>query len=86
MSLETGQKIPKTLPMRMSGQDVTDHHTNGLVRSSKYLEQIKAALVNREYPIFEDAMERILEYGVTIEQEDLLQSVIGSDSIVLKEG
>ena len=31
-------------------------------------------------------MERILEYGVTIEQEDLLQSVIGSDSIVLKEG
>ena len=80
------QMILKTLPMRLSGQDVTAHHMNGLVRSTKYLEKIKAALVNQEYPIFEDAMERILEYGVTIEQEDLLQSVIGSDSIILKEG
>lgn len=68
------QLIPKTLPMRMSGQDVTAHHMNGLVRSLKYLEKIKAALVNQEYPIFEDAMERILEYGVTIEQESFLST------------
>lgn len=68
------QLIPKALPMRMSGQDVTAHHMNGLVRSLKYLEKIKAALVNQEYPIFEDAMERILEYGVTIEQESFLST------------
>ena len=68
------QLIPKTLPMRMSGQDVTAHHMNGLVRSLKYLEKVKAALVNQEYPIFEDAMERILEYGVTIEQESFLST------------
>ena len=68
------QLIPKALPMRMSGQAVTAHHMNGLVRSAKYLEKIKAALVNQEYPIFEDAMERILEYGVTIEQESFLST------------
>ena len=68
------QLIPKALPMRMSGQDVTAHHMNGLVRSTKYLEKIKAALVNQEYPVFEDAMERILEYGVTIEQESFLST------------
>ena len=34
----------------------------------------KAALVNQEYPIFEDAMERILEHGVTIEQESFLST------------
>ena len=36
------QLISKALPMRMFGQDVTGHHMNGLVRSIKYLEKIKA--------------------------------------------
>lgn len=64
--------IPRVQPMRMSGQDVEDHHTNGLVRSPKYLGQVKAALENHEYPAFGNAMERILAYGVTVEQEDFL--------------
>lgn len=66
------QLIPRVQPMRMSGQDVEDHHTNGLVRSPEYLDRVKAALENREYPAFEDAMKRILAYGVTVEQEDFL--------------
>ena len=74
MYFQLQQLIPMVLPMRMSGQDVTAHHMNGLVRSTKYLEKIKAGLVNQEYPIFEDAMERILEYGVTIEQESFLST------------
>lgn len=66
--------IPKVLPIRMSGQDVTDRRANGLVRSVGYLEQIKCAFLNGEYPDFKDAMEKILEYGVTIEQEDFLSA------------
>lgn len=66
------QLVPRVQPMRMSGQDVEDHHTNGLVRSPKYLEQVKSTLENHEYPAFENAMERILAYGVTVEQEDFL--------------
>lgn len=64
--------IPRVLPMRMSGQDVTDHRTNGLARSAGYLQKVKSAAQSGEYPAFGDAMERILAYGVTIEQEDFL--------------
>lgn len=60
--------------MRMSGQDVMEHHKNGLVRSARYLEQVKSATPNGEYPFFKDAIEKILEYGVTIEQEAFLST------------
>lgn len=72
MVVQLQKLIPQAQPMRMSGQDVTDHRANGLVRSAPYLEQVKSALLNQEYSIFKDAMEKILAYGVTIEQEDFL--------------
>ena len=56
----------------MSGEDVAAHWGNGLSRSEEYLEQLKQALEKQEYPLFEDAIQKILEYGVTIEQEIFL--------------
>ena len=64
--------IPSVTPMRMSGNDVREHHKNGLERSTGYMEIVKATLKSQEYALFEDAILEILKYGVTIEQEVFL--------------
>lgn len=64
--------FPTLTPMRMSAEDVTAHHVTGLVRSEHYLKTVEAALACGEYPLFHMAMKKILEYGVTIEQEVFL--------------
>lgn len=66
--------LPEVMPLRMSGQDVMEHRKNGLVRSAGYLERVQSALQNREHPRFQDALEKILAYGVTIEQEVFLSA------------
>ena len=64
--------FPQLSPMRMSAEDVVAHHVNGLKRPKHYLEQVRAAVQDGMYPYFRTAMEKILEYGVTIEQETFL--------------
>ncbi len=64
--------IPGLLPLRMSGEDVAAYRENGLPRSQKYLERLVQALENGEFPLFDGAIRRILEHGVTIEQEIFL--------------
>ena len=64
--------IPSVTPMRMSGNDVREHHKNGLERSTGYMEIVKATLKSQEYALFEDAISEILKYGVTIEKEVFL--------------
>ena len=64
--------FPTLTPMRMSAEDVTAHHGTGLVRSEHYLKTVRAALACDQYPLFHMAMKKILEYGVTIEQEVVL--------------
>ena len=64
--------FPYLSPMRMSGEEVAFHHRNGLKRSEHYLNQVQAAVDCGKYPHFRTAMKRILEYGVTIEQESFL--------------
>ncbi len=64
--------IPSLVPMRMSGEFVGTFHQNGLARSELYLSKLRAARQNGEYPLFEDAIEKILKYGITIEQEIFL--------------
>ena len=64
--------FPTLTPMRMSAEDVTAHHGTGLVRSEQYLKTVETALACNQYPLFRMAMKKILEYGVTIEQEVLL--------------
>lgn len=62
--------IPQLTPMRMSGDSVTAYHDTGLRRSGSYLARLQQA--RPEFPAFSDSIERILEYGVTIEQEAFL--------------
>lgn len=64
--------FPTLTPMRMSAEDVTTYHGTGLVRSEHYLKTVQTALACDQYPIFHMAMKKILEYGVTIEQEVFL--------------
>ena len=64
--------IPALVPMRMSGEFVDKFHEHGLARSKEYLSALKTDLNNGKYLLFKDAIERILNFGVTIEQEAFL--------------
>lgn len=64
--------IPALVPMRMSGEFVDQFHEHGLVRSKEYLSALKTDLANGKYPLFQEAIEKILIFGVTIEQEAFL--------------
>ncbi len=72
MFAQLQQLISSLKPLRMSGSDVDKYHATGLTRSASYLDDLKAALVHQEYPLFTDAIQEILKYGVTIEQEAFL--------------
>ena len=64
--------ISSVLPMRMSGELVEKFHEHGLMRSKEYLSELEADLKSGRYLLFKDAIEKILSYGVTIEQETFL--------------
>lgn len=64
--------ISSVLPMRMSGEFVDFFHKHGFERSKEYLSALQIDMENGKYPLFRDAIERILNYGVTIEQEVFL--------------
>ena len=64
--------ISSVLPMRMSGELVEKFYEHGLVRSKEYLSELEADLKSGRYLLFKDAIEKILSYGVTIEQETFL--------------
>lgn len=64
--------IPDLKPLRMFEKEVDEHWQNGLSRSKEYLDRLELALKKREYPLFDGAIRKILEYRVTIEQEIFL--------------
>ena len=64
--------IPSVTPMRMEGNFVDKFREHGLVRSKEYLSELAAELKSGRYLLFKDAIEKILSYGVTIEQEAFL--------------
>ena len=68
------QLIPELQPMRMSGEDVALHWQNGLRRSEEYLDCLRQAQSEKVYPMFDSAIQEILERGVTVEQEAFLLS------------
>ena len=49
-----------------------DDRQYGLMRSKEYLSALETDAKNGEYPLFSEAIEKILRYGVTIEQEVFL--------------
>lgn len=64
--------IPALVPMRMSGDEVSKYKEVGLPRNKSYLEAVYQALEAERFPLFQDSMQKILECGVTIEQESFL--------------
>lgn len=74
MFAQLRQLIPSLKPLRMSGSDVDKYHATGLIRSAPYLDHLKSALADQEYPLFTEAIQEILKYGVTIEQEAFLST------------
>ena len=64
--------IPSVTPFRMSGQDVSLHHHHGLTRSTEYLNHLRNSPYNQAGSPFEEAILKIHEFGVTIEQEVFL--------------
>lgn len=70
--------IPNVVPMRMSGKFVERFHECGLARSAEYLAALKSDTESGKYALFGDAVEKILRYGVTIEQEVFLNEGVNS--------
>ena len=64
--------IPNVRPMRMSADDVVNKMKSGLVRDEAYLKRLELALTKNVFPAFTDTITKIVEYGVTIEQEVFL--------------
>lgn len=59
-------------PMRMSERDVVMYHHQGFVRSTEYLQHLQDSHFNQDGSPFKRCIQKILEYGVTIEQEAFL--------------
>ena len=64
--------FPKLLPKRMGAEEVVNFHSAGKERNGDYLAKLRACLNENKHPLFSDAIEQILKYGVTIEQEVFL--------------
>lgn len=64
--------IPVLKPLNMSAEVVCKYYIYGLTRNEKYLHKLKEFRFDNKYPIFNEAIEMILKYGVTIEQESFL--------------
>lgn len=65
--------FPQLEPMRMEGRFVEQYHKNGLKRPEQYLKKLKKERNVGRYTLFVDAIDKILQYGVTIEQETFLE-------------
>ena len=64
--------FPSLTPMRMSAGYVAKYRSSGKERSEDYLERLRSCREEGRYPLFSDAIEEILKWGVTIEQEVFL--------------
>lgn len=64
--------FPTLVPMRMGAEEVEKFHLTGKERNEDYLAQLNACLKENKFPLFSRAIEQILNYGVTIEQEVFL--------------
>lgn len=73
--------LPQLLPLRMSGAEVERYAEKGLQRSEEYLTHLRDAMEQGKYPLFQDAIEQILRYGVTIEQEIMLGEAVALQGV-----
>ena len=71
--------FPNVQPMRMSEAEVEKYHHNGLDRTEEYLCKLRTSHFSREDSQFKTAIDKITEYGVTIEQEAFLTECVPCD-------
>lgn len=64
--------FPNVQPMRMSEAEVEKYHHNGLARTEEYLCKLRTSHFNLDGSQFKSAIDKIVEYGITIEQEAFL--------------
>ena len=64
--------FPTLVPERMGAEEVVKFHSTGKKRNKDYLAQLKTFRSENKYLLFSDAIDQILKYGVTIEQEVFL--------------
>lgn len=66
--------LPNVQPMRMSGVEVETYRHNGLARPAEYLNKLLTSHFNVDSSFFKSAIEKIVEYEVSIEQEAFLSN------------
>jgi len=71
--------FPNVRPMRMSAAEVEKYHHNGLARAEEYLYKLRTSHFNHDGSQFKSAIDKITEYGVTIEQEAFLAEYVPCD-------
>jgi len=64
--------FPRLQAFRMASTDIDRFADQGLKRDDKYLTRLRLAYENNDFPAFSEAIEQILFYGATIEQEAFL--------------
>ena len=64
--------FPNVQPMRMSEAEVEKYHHNGLARTEEYICKLRTSHFSHDGSQFKSAIDKITEYGVTIEQEAFL--------------
>ena len=64
--------FPNVQPMRMSAAEVEKYRHNGLARPEEYLCKLRTSHFNLDGSQFKPAIDKIVEYGITIEQEAFL--------------
>lgn len=71
--------FPNVQPMRMSEAEVEKYHRNGLIRTEEYLDKLRTSHFNHDDSQFKSAIDKITEYGATIEQEAFLAECVPCD-------
>lgn len=72
MFTQLHEVIPRLQPWRMDLAAVEKYRERGLVRPEAYWGRVQTALAEHKYPEFQDVLQLLLQYRVTIEQESFL--------------
>ena len=74
MFFQLMERIPSIKPWKMGADEVTKYRNRGMARTDAYIFKLKNMLKNQAFSIFHPAIEQLLSYKVTIEQEIMLET------------
>lgn len=67
--------IPSLTPFKMGANEVKRYASLGLKRSNQYMQNLQNSILLPEYSAFTDVITELLHYGITIEQEIMLNEL-----------